>query len=159
MTKEKREQLSNRLVLNFGILLVGALVMLYVNSAIKNTFAVTKVAYIVILIIGILGAIAAVTLFVLGKKKNPKLKNYSAVGLGVAICSAMVYASKMITVHKFFPFYTKDFAVIAVYLLMLIYFVVMAIYTAVMIRKPLEKDPVLVAKAKAMQKNKKKRKK
>lgn len=161
MTKEKKEQLSNRLVLNFGILLIGALIMLYVNSAIKNTLAVTKIAYIIILLFGIIGAAFAVTLFVLGTKKgNQKFKNYSAIGLGVAICSAIVYASNpnILIIRNIAPFYSKDFAVITVYSLMLIYFIIMAIYTSIMLRKPITKDPVAVAKAKAMQKNKKKKK-
>lgn len=147
MTKKKREQLSNRLVLNFGILLLGALIMLYVNSAIK-TYSVANIAYIVILILGILGLASAVFLFVYGKQKKPQVKNYSAVGLGVFIASVVIYASKL-------NLYSKNIAVIAVYLLMLIYFIILAVYTSVMIRKPLEKDPA----AEAVKKNKKKKRK
>lgn len=153
MTKEKKEQISNRLVLNFGILLLGALLMLYVNSSIKSIYS--QIAYIVILIIGILGIAAAVALFILGRTKFPKLKNYSAVGLGVFIVSALLYLSKL----NLFSFYSKNFAVIAVYVLMLVYFIIMAIYTAIMVRKPIAKDPEAVAKAKAIRKNKKKKRK
>lgn len=153
MTKEKKEQLSNRLVLNFGILLVGALLMLYVNSSIKSIYS--QIAYTVILVLGILGAIAAVLLFVLGPKKSPKLKNYSAVGLGVFVCAALIYLSKL----NLLSFYSKSFAVVTVYLAMLVYFIIMAVYTGVMMRKPIEKDPAAVEKAKALKKNKKRRKK
>ena len=155
MTKEKKEQLSNRLVLNFGVLLLGALIMLYVNSAIRSSFGIRNIAYTIILILGIIGVVAAVGLFAYGKKKNAKLKNYSAVGLGVAIASAIIYCAKL----GIASFYTATFAVVSVYLLMLVYFIIMAIYTAIQMRKPIEKDPVAVAKAKAMQKNKKKKRK
>ena len=154
MTKEKKEQLSNRLVLNFGILLLGALAMLYVNSAIRS-YQIRNTAYTIILMVGILGLIAAVGLFAYGKKNNPKLKNYSAVGLGVAIASAIIYCAKL----NIASFYTATFAVVTVYLLMLVYFIIMAIYTAIQMKKPIEKDPEAVAKAKAMQKNKKKKRK
>lgn len=153
MTKEKKEQLSNRLVLNFGILLVGALIMLYVNSSIKSIYS--QIAYTVILVLGILGAIAAVLLFVLGPKKSPKLKNYSAVGLGVFVGAALIYLSKL----NLLSFYSKSFAVVTVYLAMLVYFIVMAVYTGIMLRKPTVKDAAAVEKAKALKKNKKRRKK
>lgn len=152
MTKEKREQISNRLVLNFGLLLLGALLMLYVRSAIMSTFS--KIAYIVILILGILGLASAIALFVVGKSKKPRLRNYSAVGLGVFVVSALVYLSKL----NLFSFYTKNIAVATVYIAMLVYFIIMAIYTAVMLKKPLVKDPVAAEKAKALKKKKKKRK-
>lgn len=153
MTKEKKEQLSNRLVLNFGILLVGALLMLYVNSSIKSIYS--QIAYIVILVLGILGIASTVALYILGKKKNSKMKNYSAVGLGVFIVSALIYLSKL----NLISFYSKSFAVVTVYLLMLVYFIIMAVYTGIMIRKPIEKAPQALEKAKALKKNKKKRKK
>jgi len=152
MTKEKREQISNRLVLNFGILLLGALIMLYVRSAIFSTFQ--SIAYIIILILGILGLLGAVALFVLGKSKKPVLKNYSAVGLGIFIVSILIYLSKF----NLFGFYGKNFAVGTVYIAMLVYFIIMAIYTAVMLKKPLVKDVAAEEKAKALKKNKKKKK-
>jgi len=129
--------------------------MLYVNSAIKSTYQIRNTAYTIILIVGIIGLVAAVGLFAYGKKKKPSIKNYSAIGLGVAIASAIIYLAKT----PFKPFYTANFAVITVYLLMLVYFIIMAIYTAIQMRKPIEKDPEAVAKAKAIQKNKKKKRK
>lgn len=153
MTKEKKEQLSNRLVLNFGMLLVGALIMLYVNSSIKSIYS--QIAYIVILVLGILGVASAVVLYVLGRKKNSKMKNYSAVGLGVFVASVLIYLSKL----NLMSFYTKSFAVVAVYLSMLVYFLIIAVYTAIMLRKPTVKDPQALEKAKALKKNKKKRRK
>ena len=155
MTKEKKEQLSNRLVLNFGVLLLGALIMLYVNSAIKSSYQIRNTAYTIILIVGIIGIIAAVGLFAYGKKKNPKLTNYSAIGLGIVVASAIIYCAKLHVAS----FFTANFAVVTVYLLMLVYFIIMAIYTAIQMRKPIEKDPEAVAKAKAIQKNKKKKRK
>ncbi len=150
MTKERKEQLSNRLVLNFGVLLFGALLMLYVNSSIKSIYS--EIAYIVILVLGILGALSAVLLFVLGKKKNLKLKNYSVVGVFVFASSALIYLSKL-------NLYSKNFAVITVYILMLVYFVVLAVCTGILLNKPVVKDIAAIEKAKAIKKNKKKRKK
>ena len=45
---------------------------------------------VVVLILGILGLIGAVALFVLGRSKNTKLKNYSALGLGIFIVSTLI---------------------------------------------------------------------
>ena len=81
MTREEREKLSNRLILNFGILLCGALIMLYVYNFISAGYAI-QTAYTVG-IIGIISAVAAIVFFVLGKTKFPKIKNYSAIFLGL----------------------------------------------------------------------------
>ena len=70
LTKERKEQLSNRLVLNFGVLLIGAFLMLYVNGLLRGNYS--KLMYTIILVLGILGAVSAVLLFVLGKKKEFK---------------------------------------------------------------------------------------
>ena len=146
LTKEKKEQLLNRLVLNFGILLIGAFLMLYVNGLLRGSYS--KLTYTIILVLGILGAVSAVLLFVLGKKKNLKLKNYSAVGIGVFVAAIILYISKF----NLFSFYSKSFAVASVYILMLVYFVVLAVYTKIMTSKPLVKDSAV------LKKNKKKRK-
>jgi len=135
MTKERKEQLSNRLVLNFGILLAAGLILLYVNSALRSGASARSIAYWVILIVGILGAASAVALFVLGKKKNSALKNYSAIGLGIFVGCALLYISKL----GMIPGYTNVVAVITVYIAMAIYFIVLAIITGVMLRKPLIK--------------------
>ncbi len=136
MTRERKEQLSNRLVLNFGILLVAAVVLLYVNTALRNASS-RELTYLIVLIAGIVSAVLAVFLFVWGKMNKPAVKNYSAVALGVFVGCAILYGSKVVS----FPLYNHVNAVIAVYLAMAVYFIVMAIITAVMLRKPLVKDP------------------
>ena len=146
LTKERKEQLSNRLVLNFGVLLIGAFLMLNVNGLLRGNYS--TLMYTIILVLGILGAVSAVLLFVLGKKKNLKLKNYSAVGIGVFVASFLVYISKL----NLFSFYSKSFAVALVYILMLVYFIILAVYTKIMTSKPLVKDSAV------LKKNKKKRK-
>lgn len=151
MTKEKREQLSNRLVMNFGVLLVAALLMLYVNSAIKSTFA--KQTYVVLLVFAIIGAVGAAFLFIWGLIKKSKAKNYSAIFLGIFIASTIVYLSNF----SLFAFYTKSFAVVTVYIAIFVYFIIMSIYTSIMMRKPLAKDPVAEAKSRAIKKKKKKK--
>ncbi|MBR6728557.1 MAG: hypothetical protein IKL80_00210 [Clostridia bacterium] len=151
MTKAKKEQLSNRLVLNFGILLAAGLILLYVNSALRSGGSAANAAYLVILIVGILAAALAVFLFVWGKAKKPALKNYSAVGLGVFIGCAMLYLAKL----NWIPNYTNVVAVIAVYLAMAVYFIVLAIITGVMLRKPVikaEADKIVHAKSKKRKK-------
>ncbi len=136
MTKERKEQLSNRLVLNFGILLLAGLVLLYVNTALRNGGTARNLAYLFILIVGIVGAALAVFLFIWGKKKNPKALNYSAVGLGLFVGCAMLYISKLNVI----PSYNNVLAVKVTYIAMAVYFVVMAIITSIQLRKPLVKD-------------------
>ena len=137
MTKERKEQLSNRLVLNFGILLVAAVVLLYVNTALRNPGS-KNLTYLIIMIAGIVSAAAAIFLFVWGKLKKNAAKNYSAIGVGVWAGCVMLYASKLVS---WFPGYTSVKAVVAVYIAMAVYFIVLAIITGVMLSKPLEKDP------------------
>ncbi len=136
MTKERKEQLSNRLVLNFGILLLAGLVLLYLNTALRNGGSARQLAYVIILIAGIVGAALAVFLFVWGMKKNPKVKNYSAIGLGVFVGSALLYISKL----NLIPSYTNVLAVKVTYIAMAVYFIVMAIIIGIQVRKPLIKD-------------------
>ncbi|MBE7022597.1 MAG: hypothetical protein E7414_05230 [Ruminococcaceae bacterium] len=133
MTRKEKERLSNRLVLNFGVLLAAGLILLYVNSALRS--GGRSIAYWVILIAGILGAVGAAVLFFWGRLKKPAIKNYSAVGLGLFIGCAMLYVSKL----GWIPGYTHVRAVIAVYIAMAAYFIVMAIITGIMLRKPLIK--------------------
>lgn len=136
MTRERKEQLSNRLVLNFGVLLIAAVALLYVNTALRNGGGSRLLAYKFILVIGVISAILAVGLFVWGTIKKNSAKNYSAIGLGVWVGCVMLYASKLIT---WFPKYTPVKAVTAVYLAMAVYFIVFAIITAVLLRKPVIK--------------------
>ena len=148
MTKERKEQLSNRLVVNFAFLLLASMIMLYVRGGIMSSKP--SVAYIVVLILGVLGLCSFVALFILGKLKKPALKNYSTVGLAAFIIAVLVYLSKF----TLFGFYSKSVAVTTVYLAMLIYFIVMAIYTFIQLRKPLVKEP----SKESLKKSKKKRK-
>jgi len=151
MTKETKEQISNRLVLNFGVLLAAALVLLYVRSALSSSIA--NATYIILLIIGILCLAGSVVMFVLGKKNGTKLKNYSAIPFGTFIGCAVLYLAKL----GFIPGFGWNKAVVTVYILMAIYFVVMAIITAVLLNKPTVKevDPLEIAR----KKNKKKKRK
>ncbi len=136
MTRERKEQLSNRLVLNFGVLLVAAVVLLYVNTALRNAGS-RELTYLIVLIAGVVSAVAAAFLFIWGKMNKPAVKNYSAIGLGTFIGCALIYASKVVPV----PVYDHVAAVITVYIAMAVYFIVLAIITAIMLRKPLIKDP------------------
>ncbi len=137
MTKERHEQLSNRLVLNFAFLLLGGLALLYVNTALRSGGAARDLAFLILLIAMIAGAVAAVLFFVLGTVKKSSLKNYSAVGLGIFIGSFMVYASKL----GFISAYDSVTAVIATYIAMAIYFIVLSVVIGIQLRKPIAKDP------------------
>lgn len=152
MTRQEKEKLSNRLVLNFGILLAAGLILLYVNSALRSGSSARNIAYWVILIVGIIAALGAAFLFFWGKLKKPAIKNYSAVCLGLFIGCAMLYISKF----GWIPGYTHVRAVIAVYIAMAAYFIVLAIITGIMLRKPLIKTEA--EKANQMMKSKKKKK-
>lgn len=153
MTKERKEQLSNRLVLNFGILLGAALIMLYVFNALRSSFANTT--FLVLLVLGIVGVVGAVVFFVLGKLKYPKMKNYSAVFLGVAIGCALLYLSKF----SFIPYYSKTVAVVTVYIAMAVYFIVLAIITSVQLRKPVVEEKAAQELDSRRRRKKKKKKK
>ncbi len=136
MTKEKREQLSNRLVLNFGILLTASLVLLYLNSALRSGIKASNAAFAVILIVGIISLVLGVFLFVYGKTKKPAVTNYSAICLGTLIGSALLYLVKL----NWIPAYTNAKAVITVYIAMAVYFIVLTIITATQLKKPLVKS-------------------
>ena len=152
MTKERQEKLANRLVLNFGILLGVALIMLYVNNALRSP-GVRTVTYTVLLVLGIIFAVGAVGFYFLGKYKVPKLTKYSPFCLGGFVICAMLYISSL----SIIPGYSNIDAVIAVYIAMVVYFVVLAIVTSVQLKKPVVKEKVVVDGAKrAKKKNKRK---
>ncbi|MBR5236222.1 MAG: hypothetical protein IKW06_02460 [Clostridia bacterium] len=156
MTKEQKEKLSNRLVLNFGILLAAGLVLLYVNSALRGGFRAAGITYTIMLIVAVLCVLLGIFLFVWGKKKKPAVKNYSAVCLGVFIGCAMIYFSGLNLV----PAYTKTVAVISVYIAMAVYFIVLSIITSIQLRKPtIKSEAELLARAKQMAGKKKKKRK
>lgn len=153
MTKEKKEQLSNRLVLNFGVLLGGALILLYVRSALSSSIA--QATYIVLLVLGILGLLGSIAMFVLGKKNDTKMKNYSAIPFGVFICCAMLYLAKL----SLIPSYTWRMAVGCVYIAMAVYFIVLTIVVSVQLKKPTIKpvEEAELSKKKYLKKKKKKK--
>lgn len=156
MTKERREQLSNRLVMNFGFLLAGALVLLYLNSALRSGGTAKEIGYWFSLGAAVIGLIGSVVLFAMGQLKQSKMKNYSAIFLGVFIGSGMIYISKF----NWIPGYDNIMAVISVYIAMVVYFIVMAVITAILVRKPSVKDEAEIANALAKKaRNKKKKRK
>lgn len=157
MTKEQREKISNRLTLNFGILLCGALIMLYVYNFVVAGYVHETANFVGI--VGILSAIVAIALFVLGKIKYPKIKNYSAIFLGMFIAALIVYAPRIPFMANLLPTFTIKTAIIVVFLLMLAYFIVFAIVSGIMLKKhpeaPVEKKKIQHAKGKK-KKNRKK---
>lgn len=154
MTKEEREKLSNRLILNFGILLCGALIMLYVYNFVSAGYAV-QTAYTVG-VIGIISALAAIVFFALGKTKFPKIKNYGAIFLGMFIAALITYSPRFGFVTKLLPSFTMKTAVIAVFILMLAYFIVLSVVTAIILKThpeaPVEKQKIQHAKKKKKKK-------
>ncbi len=144
ITKEQKEKVSNRLVLNFGILLAGALIMLYVYNFVSAGY--TSAVKNVLLTLGIIFAVVAVATFVLGMKKFPSLKKYAPVALGAFIACGVVAST------KFIPTFPIKTAVLSVFILMAAYFVVMAIYTAIY----LGTHKVVVEKKKIQHKKKRK---
>ena len=154
MTREEREKLSNRLILNFGILLCGALIMLYIYNFVSAGYA-TQTANAVG-VVGILAAICAVVFFVLGKTKYPKIKNYSAIFLGMFIAALITYAPRFGFVANLFGGITMKTAVIAVFVLMLLYFIVLSVVTGIILKThpeaPVEKQKIQHAKKKKKRK-------
>ena len=144
ITREQKEKVSNRLVLNFGILLAGALIMLYVYNFVSAGY--WNSVQNVLLVLGIIFAVGAVATFILGKKKYPCLTKYAPVLLGAFIVSGIVASTKFISA---FPIKT---AVISTFIVMAVYFVVMAIYTAIYMKT----HTVLIEKKKIQHKKKRK---
>ena len=132
MTKEQREKLSNRLVLNFGVLLCGALVMLYVYNFIVAGYTETVIN--VIGIVGIICALAAIAFFVLGKTKFPKLKNYSAIFLGAFVAALITYLPKFTFISQAHYIFTHKNAVILVFILMALYYIILSIVTGIILK-------------------------
>lgn len=130
ITKEQSERVGNRLVLNFGILLAGALILLYVYN-----FAAAGYPVQVKNVLGILGIVFlvfAITMIVLGFKKFPKLKNYSAIPFGAFIpCALISYFHKVPFLSNALPGFTIQNAIITTFILMAVYFVALAVYTGI----------------------------
>ena len=144
MTKEQREKVSNRLILNFGILLFGALLMLYVFNFI-NAGYVTQ-AQNVVGVIAIIAVVLAIAALILGKTKMPQLLKAAPVLLGVCIAGAITYLPRFISALD------AKTAVMIVFVLMVVYFIVIAVVTAVTLKlhpeQPKEKKNVHHAKKK-----------
>ncbi len=132
MTKKQKEKLSNRLVLNFGILLAAALVLLYVNTAFLSSGLAIRSAYTAMLVVAILSAVLGIFMFVFGLMKKSRLKNYSAICLGTFLASALIYSTKLGFISNF----SAISAIKLVYILMAVYFIVMAIITWILISRP-----------------------
>ena len=131
MTRNEREHISNRLILNFGILLGGALVMLYIYNFVNAGYS-KQVAYVVGTL-GILSLIGAAIFFFVGKKNGSKIKNYSGIFLGAAIAALITCLPKINFIAKFLSGFTMKNAIVTVFILMLLYFVVLCIVTAVIL--------------------------
>ena len=144
ITKEEKERISNRLVLNFGILLAGALAMLYVYNFVAAGY--TSAVENVLFVLAIVFAIATILTFILGKKKFPSLKKYSPICLGIFIACGIVASTKFINA---FPVKTS---ILLVFILIAVYFAILAIYTAIYLKT----HPVLVEKKKIQHKKKRK---
>ena len=144
MTKEQREHVSNRLILNFGILLFGALIMLYVYNFIGAGYV--RQTQNVLGAIGIASAVVAIVFVVLGKLKNANFLTVVPVFLGMFIAGAITYLPRFVSNLQ------AKTAVIIVFWLMLAYFIVMAVITAIILKvhpeQPKEKKVVHHAKKK-----------
>lgn len=144
MTRQEKERISNRLVLNFGILLAGALVLLYVNSALQSNSSATTFVYNALPFVAGISLILGLFLFFWGKAKKNAAMKYSSICLGTLIASIILYFPKF----GLIPGFISKTAVLTVYALMVVYFIVMAVITAVQLKKPLEKEPIRHAKKK-----------
>ncbi len=144
MTKEQREKVSNRLILNFGIILAGALVMLYVYNFISAGYV--RQAQNVVGVAAIISAVLAIVFAVIGKVKGNKMASVAPVFLGMFIAGAITFLPRFVSALD------AKTAVIIVFLAMLLYFIVMAVITAVILKKhpeqPREKKQIHHAKKK-----------
>lgn len=138
MTKQQREAISNRLILTFGILLCGSLVMLYVYNFISAGYM--RETQNVIGVLAVIFAVLAVVSVVLGKIKNKKFMRPFPTFLGAFIGGAIVFLPRLI------PAFQAKTAVILVFVLMLVYLIVMAIITGIILKlhpeQPKEKKVV-----------------
>ena len=150
ITKEQSEKANNRLVLNFGILLAGALVLLYVFNFAQAGYPVQVKN--VLGVLGIVFLVLAVAMLILGFKKWSKLKTYSAIPFAAIVpCALVSYFHKIPFLTNAFPGFTIQNAIIVTLILMAVYFVVLAVYTGIYSAT----HPVLVEKKKIQHKKKK----
>lgn len=108
-------------------------------------------------VVAALCLIAAIVLFIIGKKKGTKMANYSAIPFGAAIAGAIVYLPRINAISEKITLLTAKNAVYLVFILMAVYFIVMAVATAIILKThpeaPAEKKKIQHAK----KKNKKRR--
>lgn len=150
ITKEQSEKANNRLVLNFGILLAGALVLLYVYNFAQAGYPVQVKN--VLGVLGIVFLVLAVAMLILGFKKWPKLKNYSAIPFAAIVpCALISYFHEIPFLSNALPGFTIQNAIIVTLILMAVYFVVLAVYTGIYSAT----HTVLVEKKKIQHKKKK----
>lgn len=142
ITKEQKEKVSNGLVLDFGIVLAAALIMLYVYNFVSAGY-VSSVQN-VMLVFGIIFAIGAALTFILGKKKCEKLAKFAPVLLGAFVVAGVVASTKFISA---FPIKTS---VIVTFVLLALYFIVRAIYTGIYLKT----HTVIIEKKKIVHKKK-----
>lgn len=145
ITKEQKEKVSNRLVLNFGILLAGALILLYIYNF-NSAYPAQIRTFLGVL--GIIFLLLGIAMLVLGFKKNPKYKSYSSLPFGAFVPCALVSYVSRLPIYG----YTAEKAIGLSLILMLVYFVVLAIYTAIYLKT----HQVLVEKKKIQHKKKRK---
>lgn len=130
ITKEQSERVGNRLVLNFGILLAGALILLYVYNFAQAGYPVQVKN--VLGVLGIVFLVLAIAMLVLGFKKFPKLKNFSAIPFGAFVpCALISYFHKVPFLSNALPGFTIQNAIVVTLILMAVYFIALAVYTGI----------------------------
>jgi hypothetical protein len=153
MTKTEKEKLSNRLVLNFAVLLGAALILLYVYNGVISAY-VNVWTNVLWAFLGI-GVVGAAFFFVWGKLKKPNLFNYGWIFAGIAIASALVvwtFTEVRVWVANFIPFFQTNATqkmICAVYILMLVYFIALYIVTTLQQRRKTADVVKMSKKAKA----------
>lgn len=126
----RKERISNRLVMNFAILLLAAFALLYLYKFLISGYNLITIK--VLLVIWIASAAGAVAFFVLGLVKWPKIKNYSAIFLGVFLVSFVFwFATSGVS-----PFPTNvKYLTVGTYAAMAVYFIVLAIISSIQTRR------------------------
>jgi len=159
ITQQQKEKMSNRVVLNFGILLAGALVLLYVYNFHASGYRLPL--YNTLRVLGYIFAGLAVVMFGASfTKKFSKMRNYATIPFGAFIATIFLvflpgnydyntFRTSFNTITgKPYEFGTAMAFVIA---LMVLYFIVLSVYTAIYLKK----HPVEVQKKKIQHKKKK----
>ena len=161
ITQEQKDRAYNRVVLNFGVLLAGALVLLYTYNFYASGWYVQL--YKVLRTLGYIFAALAVVMFGASfTKKFRKVRSFAAIPFGAFIATLFLiflpdsynsYNAFRVTfgnlTHRVYDFRMATLVVCA---LMVLYFVVLAVYTAIYLKT----HPVSVEKKKIQHKKKRK---